>query len=214
MRKYFLTDCRSLELALDFPYESMLAEARALADRFVEHRSSESRGWDSLTLYGLSETQTGSWEEYGYASGQAAKQHMGWTAIADCCPVTVKYFQKTFPSNSYGRVRFMRVRSGGWIGPHTDTNTPLIDNVNLVLNNPRGCVWHWDDIDQDFDMVPGKAYGMNISYSHSIHNHSSEDRYHMIVSRHDDTEQWQSLLLAAALKAGVQGQFIESDILP
>jgi len=39
---------------------------------------------------------------------------------------------------------------------------------------------------------------MNISYEHSVYNNSTEDRYHLIVARHDSTDEWKALMETAA----------------
>ena len=56
-------------------------------------------------------------------------------------------------------------------------------------------------------MEPGGAYAMNISYGHNIVNNSTEDRFHLIVARHDSIEDWKALINNAANNAGVTGHY-------
>ena len=105
----------------------------------------------------------------------------------------------------------MLVEAGGWIGPHTDTTHRLVENINMSLSNPAGCIWRWGDGEELF-MEPGSAYAMNISYEHAIYNNSDEDRFHIIVARHDSTDEWRNLIDTAAAKAGVTGHYIYHDI--
>jgi hypothetical protein len=208
MKEYFISSEKFVKLDIAFPYKEMLEEAKSLRHRFVPHRDGESQGWESLTLHGLGEDKTGSWEDYGYAHGGDAAKDMFWTDAAKECPVTTDFFLNHFPSKKYGRIRFMLLKPGGHIGKHSDSRFPLLENINLVLNNPEDCIWHWDD--GTTFMEPGVAYAMNVHYNHSVYNNSNEDRYHMIVVRHDSTDEWKHLID----KTGAVGEYVVSDYLP
>lgn len=213
MKEYFKSNAKFLKLDIPFPYEAMLAEAKALRHRFIPHRDGESNGWESLTLHGLGEDKTGSWADYGYISGADAGKDMHWTPASDACPVTKEFFLNQFPCKQYGRVRFMLLRAGGHIGLHSDSSIPLVENINMVLNNPAECIWKWGD-GETFEMLPGNAYAVNIHYMHSVYNNSNEDRYHIIVARHDALPEWKTLVDKAAVEQNVTGQYIELGDLP
>jgi len=216
MKEYFETDTKFLKLDISFPYEDMLKEARALKDRYTEHRGDESsKGWKSLSLYGLDEHRHENWDEYGYATAADAAKDFKWTQAALDSPVTMNFLLNHFPSKHYGRVRFMLLEAGGCIDWHNDSNSGirLAENINMALNNPDGCIWYWGDGEQTF-MEPGSAYAMNISYDHMIKNDSHEDRYHLIVARHDSTDQWKELIIKAASESNAQGKFITLNDLP
>lgn len=213
MKDYFQSDVKYLKLDISFPYEAMLSEAKALHHRFVLHRDGESNGWASLTLHGLGEDKSGSWMDYGYKSGEDAGKDMFWTSAADDCPVTTNFFKNSFPSKRFGRIRFMLLQAGGYIGLHSDSRLPLVENINMVLNNPTECKWKWGD-GEVFDMVPGNAYAVNLHYQHSVYNESNEDRYHVIVARHDALPEWKTLVDKAAKAQNVTGQYIQLKDLP
>jgi hypothetical protein len=215
MKEYFQTTAKFLKLDIPFPYEEMLDEARALRDRYIAHRDhdNEHKGWLSLTLYGLDDQKTESWEDYGYKSGGDAAKDFKWTQSAKDSPVTMNFLLNHFPSKQFGRVRFMLVEAGGYIGMHNDSRRPLAENINMPLNNPKECIWHWGD-GEEFFMEPGSAYAMNIHYDHMIMNNSNEDRYHLIVARHDATPEWKALVDKAAAEACVTGEYIMLDALP
>jgi hypothetical protein len=65
-------------------------------------------------------------------------------------------------------------------------------------------------------MEPGGIYAMNISYYHSIVNNSHEDRFHLIVARHDSTPQWKQLLDQAAVRQEETGRYftLPPEVLP
>ena len=212
MKHYFVSDAKSLKLDIPVPFKEMLEEARALKSRFTDHRGGDSHsGWKSLALYGLDEARHENWDEYGYANAIEAAKDFKWTEAAKQCPVTMNFLLNTFPCSKYGRVRFMLIEPNGWIGPHSDTKHRLLENINISLSNPDGCVWKWEDGEELF-MEPGSAHAMNISYTHAIYNNSNEDRFHLIVARHDSTDEWKALIDQAAKEANVTGHYILHEI--
>jgi len=214
MREYFASKAKYLDLNIEFPYEEMLEEARSLRYRFSQHRDTESKGWHGLVLHGLDEHKTGAWKQYGITDPQEASRLMHWTEASDLAPVTKNYFLNHFPCNKYGRIRFMLLEAGGHINYHSDSKGPLIDNISFVLNSPEGFVWKWQDGSPDLKMEPGHAYAMNIHYYHGLWNNSDEDRYFVIMSRHDSLPEWKKLMLDAAERQGVEGEFVTIDYLP
>jgi hypothetical protein len=215
MKEYFQSEGRYLKLDVPMPYTEMLAEAFALIDRFTPHRSGDygHDGWESLTLHGLGWDKHENWSDYGYKKGKDASNDMYWTEIADLCPITTKWLKEVFPSNKYGRVRFMLLRAGGNISMHKDSSIKLIENINVALNNPTGCKWVWGD-GEELVMEQGGVYAMNLYYHHSVVNNSNEDRMHMIIARHDATDEWKKLIDDAATKQGIAGEYIVIDELP
>ena len=215
MKEYFQSEGRYLKLDIPMPYSEMLAEAFTLIDKFTPHRSGDynHEGWESLTLHGLGWDKHENWSDYGYKKGKDASNDMRWTEIADLCPVTTKWLREVFPCNTYGRVRFMLLRAGGRISMHNDSSIKLIENINVALNNPFGCKWIWGD-DEELIMEQGGVYAMNLYYHHSIVNNSNEDRMHMIIARHDATDEWKKLIDDAANKQGITGEYIVIDELP
>lgn len=213
MKHYYVSDAKFLKLDIPVPHEQMLKEAQALKLRFTEHRDDEGKHskWKSLALYGLGESLHENWNEYGYTSAVEAAKDFKWTPAADECPTIMHFLRNTFPCKRYGRVRLMLVEAGGWIAPHNDTKHRLLENINISLSNPQGCIWNWGDGESVF-MEPGGAYAMNISYEHSIVNNSTEDRYHLIVARHDSTDEWRTLIDQASAKANVTGKYVYHEI--
>lgn len=211
-KDYFLTKERFLILDIQYPYQEMLEEAKRLSHRFIPYRNDESNGWESLTLYGLSEDKTSNYFDYGYQYEDDAMKEYCWTVAAHECPVTMNFLKNVYPSKQLSRTRFMKLKAGGWVAPHSDTTIALIDNVNLVLNNPDKCVWQWGD-GGEMLMVPGVAYGMNTHYVHGLRNDSNEDRYHMIVQRLDSTNEWKEIINTAVAKVHGSGDYHTHDTL-
>jgi hypothetical protein len=162
MREFFISKSKYLDLGIEFPYKEMLEEAKSLRSEYHQHRGGESSGWYGLVLHGLDENKTGDWRQYGITDPQTAKEMMHWTSVSDLAPVTKKYFENRFPCNSYSRIRFMLLEAGGFIGYHSDSKGPIIDNTSFVLNSPEGFSWKWKDGSPDLKMIAGHAYAMNI----------------------------------------------------
>lgn len=90
MKDYFICSAKYLVLDIKFPFKEMLEEAKRLKNRFVPHRSKISQGWESLTLHGLGEDKTSSFEDYGYSNGGDAAKDMFWTKAAEDSPAAPK----------------------------------------------------------------------------------------------------------------------------
>jgi hypothetical protein len=204
-REYLISEARYLKLDIPIPYEAMLSEAVTLRSKFIEYRDGDATGWYSLPIVGKSSTEPYAWNEY-YSSAKEAAPNMQFTEVSKQCPATVDWLKTVYPSNSYARVRFMLLEAGGAIGFHKDTDYSILGAVNIALNNPKKCAWHWRDESQ-LEFCPGDAYAMNISYEHSITNPSNEDRYHMIVHHYDSTTAWKQIMQNAMEKYETQGHF-------
>jgi len=185
-REYLFSDAKCLKLDLPVPYEAMAEEAKALRSKFILYRNDD-----------------------GYAHNEAAKD-LHWTEIAEHCPVTVNWLKTVFPSNQFGRVRFMLLEAGGFISPHIDSPVSIPEPVNVALTNPEECNWIWGDGDI-LHFPPGTAYAMNISYEHSVYNNSDEDRYHLIIHHHDSTPEWKDMMKLALEKQDESGYFYYSQ---
>ena len=206
-RDYLVSDAKYLKLDLRIPFNEMLREAQALRSQFVPYRSSyNNKGWHSLPIIGKSSQDPYAWDQYNYASAKEAAVDMQWTKISDACPITTQWLKTQYPSQSYGRVRFMLLEAGGYIDFHKDTDHSILGAINIALNNPQGCQWHWRD-GLSLQFQPGDAYAMNISYEHSVRNDSDQDRYHMIVHHYDSTEAWKQLVTISLKEYNVQGHF-------
>lgn len=209
-REYLESTARSMKLDIEVPYQQMLVEAKRLREFYSPyHQGSDYRhqGWHTLTLHGLGDDKPLAWKGYGYTDGHKAADDMDWTSWANYCPATKKWLEQSFPSNKYGRVRFMLLEAGGFIAPHHDGDDSYLEAVNISLNNPAGCAWYWKD-GTTVDFTEGNAVSVNISYEHEIRNDSNEDRYHMIIHHYDSTTEWKELMTRSMEKENVQGNFL------
>jgi len=174
-----------LELDIELPsFEYAPAE-----QYYVPHREGESEGWSSCCLHGIRTDATQNWPEY--VSEETASTYR-WTELSYQVP-TATNFWKTFPSDNFKRVRYMKVSAGGYIGEHSDApgrgyipGEPVDYDplelgcpVNIAIVHPDNC--HM--ILKDYGVVPfkpGKAFLVNIRHNHCVVNLSNEDRIHMI----------------------------------
>jgi len=206
-RDYLISDLKYLKLDLKFPYTESYEEIKNLKDLFVEYRSTyKTHGWASLPIVGKSSKDPYAWDVYGYKDAKDAAPDMQWTEIADLCPTTTKWLKETYPSELYGRTRFMLLEAGGIIEPHKDTDYSVLGAINIAITNPKGCYWKWDD-GETLEFEPGDVYAMNLSYTHSVVNESNEDRYHLIIHHYDSTEEYLRLMLKSLENINAKGSF-------
>ena len=180
----------------DVPYQEMLHEAISLDHLFVKHRSSDSRGWSSLAIHGISSQHTDHYAVYPeYANLSNDAVPYVWTEIQDRCPVTVEYFKNVFPYDVYHRIRFMKLDPGGYILPHSDSPDLSLRAVNLSLNNPVDC----DFVFEKYGVVPfcnsGSAFLVANGYRHAVRNLSNQARYHIIVHGYATTQPYYDLVV-------------------
>jgi Aspartyl/Asparaginyl beta-hydroxylase len=183
-----------LKLPFEMPHEAMLAEAQSLYESFVPQKLQQgiAGDWNSLCVHGLSSAHTAHHKVYGFR--YASEAPYDWTDICKFCPVTHSFFRDTFGYQSYHRIRFMLLKPGGYIVPHSDTVEDRLDAINIALNQPEDC---------DFVMagagvvpfVPGRANMMSVSRRHMVWNRSNENRFHMIVLGVRDPAVWDQIVL-------------------
>ena len=179
-----------LELDIEYPYEEMYQEAKAIRHLFVKHRDQDHgrnniasrnrhKGWRSLCIHGISAEKTNHFAQYGYSSNKETPYR--WTEIADKCPVTTNFFKKLFPFKNYWRLRFMLLEPKGFITPHVDTFDAKLSPINMALNHPEGCLMKMEGHDGYVPFKPGSAMLLDVGNTHAYINKSNEDRYHIIV---------------------------------
>ena len=206
-REYLISDLKYLKLNISFPHDEAYDEIVNLKNKFIEYRSTyKTQGWASLPIVGKSSTEPYAWNVYGYKDAREAAPDMQWTEIADLCPVTTKWLQEVYPSNSYARTRVMLLEAGGVIEPHKDTEHSVLGAVNIAITNPKDCVWKWQD-GETLEFKPGDVYAMNLGYVHSVVNPSQEDRYHLIIHHYDSTPKYLKLLKRSLKEQNAKGRF-------
>lgn len=176
-------------LELDLKIPELTNECAAAEKYYVPHREGESQGWDSCCIHGIRTDTTQNWPEYvEYETDDIYK----WTELSNEVPLTTQFW-KSYPSEKFKRVRFMKLAPGGYIAPHSDApgrgyipGEPLDYDplelgcpINIALIHPGDC--HM--VLEGFGKVPfaaGKAFLINIRHVHAVVNFSSYERVHMI----------------------------------
>lgn len=165
----------------DTDWESMYQEAKRLEKQYVHHRASESKGWQSLCIHGLSSIHTDHHPYYGFPDRETAPYR--WTDVADWCPTITNFFKNIFGYTEYARIRIMKLEAGGYIEPHQDIDNyeeSKLGPINIALNNPDGCKFYMQDVGY-LPFKQGSVIKLNLYNKHCVYNNSNEDRYHLIV---------------------------------
>lgn len=174
-----------LELDLNFDLDSWKHEAKQAS--FFDHRGDLHPGWNSCCIHGIDIDKTKNWDQYDYTSENEVDYK--WTEISNHTPI-IKKFWEDFPYESYTRIRFMELKPGGIISPHSDA--PIGSKVdlskagvpiNIAIIHPDNC--HMTLEGQG--IVPwseGKVIMLNVRYKHSFMNKSDQSRIHLIAHGH------------------------------
>ena len=165
-----------LELDIKVPTKEILKEYLNVQSEVILHRSDDKilgakhKGWKSLVLHGVDKHSTEDVE--GIST---------WTEIADKCPKTVQWIKDNFITNeNTGRIRFMHIDPGGYILPHHDREQKKLQEINVAIQQPEGCVFQF----LERGVIPfkeGKAFIIDISNTHMVYNNSNQMRLHMIL---------------------------------
>ena len=163
--------------------EKAFREAMSLAHLFVPHRTSESQGWKSLCLHGLSSQEVRPYYKYGYKSEDETPYQ--WTAASDKTPELRRWLNALMDRDFYHRfhrVRLMWLEPGGYIDFHSDRSLDekSLSPMNMAINMPQNCKWifkNWGSV----DFLPGTPIAVDISETHGVWNLSEEPRIHIIV---------------------------------
>jgi hypothetical protein len=176
-----------LRLDLDFDLEIWKEEALSIRNQLVEHREGEGhQGWRSCCLHGIDIEKTGHWTRY--AAKESGVEYK-WTDLKTKVP-NIYEFWKMFPTERYARLRFMELEPGGYISPHCDapsglknTEFDMMDHmipINVAIIHPDDCYMQLEN----YGRVPwseGAGFVVNITDTHSVHNHSHRPRMHIIA---------------------------------
>lgn len=170
-----------IKLNIDVPAEQMYEEAIKLKEYFTEYRETNSNGWKSLCIHGITSSHIYDYTHYDeYKNLDQDNVPYRFTDISNKCPITVNFLKKTFFNTGFFRVRYMLLEPGGYIEPHVDMPKKTLAPINIALNNPKNCIFKM----KGYGYVPlstGQAFMLDTSNEHIVYNGSSEPRIHLIV---------------------------------
>lgn len=165
-----------LHLDMDVPVNEIFNEWQGVSDRAVLHRAYDThlnaynKGWKSLSLYGVADTDT-----------ETSNGNLSWTTAASLCPKTVQWINENFIIGpNTGRIRFMLLEPMGVIVLHKDRDIKGLYEINIPITNPIGCRFRF----KNYGTVPfdkGGMFLMDVSNEHFVYNDSSQPRIHIIV---------------------------------
>lgn len=172
-----------LEIKVPFDTTKWGEEASRVEPYYVKHRGAEEHdGWSSCCLHGLGVDKTNGYEFY-----QDADSGYDWTELTTVTP-TITEFWKSFPAESYKRIRFMKLAAGGKINLHRDCEPEDLKGLdpfehdlalNLAIVHPEGCIMKVNN--KVVPWVSGMSILLNVSKDHEVVNNSDQDRIHMIA---------------------------------
>jgi hypothetical protein len=178
------TEIPWIELDIKFDVDVWKQQILEVEPFYQEYRESNSEGWSSCCLHGLSVDKPYTADNYGYDEYKAPYLY---TDLAYKTPIITDFWKNQFPAERYTRIRFMKLNPGGFIDWHNDGQLPdgvdpldVALPINLAVLHPVNCTMKIED-----KVVPweeGKVFMLNVSKNHAVFNHSSKPRIHMIAN--------------------------------
>ena len=185
-----------LELDIEIDVAQWQKELEGVKDRFVPQPDQPNQiFYESCTLHGFSPKHTMHYSNYvDYTEPLPPENEMPyyWTDIADKCPTITNFWKNEFPLEQWDRVRFLKIRSGGYIGVHRDMTLDQSEywdilnmefGINMSITHPEGCET-WFEGYGKVPWKPGKFFLHNVSKIHWVKNFTAHDRVHMIPMGH------------------------------
>ena len=178
--EWIITESNLPYIPLYIPGQWPMLASEAMEATYHEHRDTDSSGWSSVCIHGISQSHTDHYQVYDeYKQMSNNEVPYDWTDID--APYTKFWLQEYFPYDVYHRVRFMKVKPGGYILPHSDGSEYRLNAVNVGIWNPKGCQL----VVKDKGTVPfnqmGSIFLFANNFEHAVFNNSDKDRYHMII---------------------------------
>jgi hypothetical protein len=173
-----------IELEIKFNLDEFKKELLNVEKYYIPHRDDGiNQGWESCCLHGIGIDKTQYWKKYIDNEDFDIYQ---WTEIGKKTPKILEFWKNRFPIQNYERIRFMKLKSKGFIAKHSDYTgmagyNPLIHgcSFNLAIDHPKDCYM----VIEGFGIVPikeGKLFFINTTHKHALVNFSNQDRIHMI----------------------------------
>jgi len=182
-----------LELDIDIDLPTWQQEVENISDAFVGHPDQIFQMlYESCTLHGLSSKHTMHYTKYldplPDPIPSELEMNYTWTELCERCPTITNFWKNEFPIEQWLRVRFLKMKAGGYIGIHRDMTleqgkmwNPLTMEfgVNMSITHPEGCETWFEGFGK-VPWKPGKFFLHNISKIHWVKNFTAEERVHMI----------------------------------
>ena len=157
--------------------------------KFYHHpRGPLNKGWMVHTLYGYGEDKTLSYLEYRDIN----PKNRHWSAALEYLPKTLEFI-RSLPYSQVYDVRFLLLKPGGYIHPHTDMPRMCLDPLNIPIHFPENCFFKFRKFGY-VPMVNGRAFVINIGYEHGVWNLSDEPRLCLCIYGKKNSDFYQRLV--------------------
>lgn len=192
------SNIKTLKLDIDNNLFELKKEILPLLSISTDHRSDESAGWRSATLYGYSSIMTESDEHY-HSQGIKLPIKKRWTSLSYFFPKTKEWILKNIPFTNFGRIRIMIVEPGGYVLPHKDfPNGSCLAGVNVAICHPTEVKYVVGG--EEVVWKEGDSRLIDIGSIHEIQNHSNDPRVHLIIHS-DPIDQWSNEMMKIVCKS-------------
>lgn len=138
---------------------------------------------DILLRYSAPEKHEHNADPLALVNDTALQLYPAWHELPEARPVIFNLMRR-FEGISLGRVIIARLPPGGTIAPHADdygTYANRDDGMrfHVAVQGLPGCLFHCGG--ETITMHTGSAFWFDHRATHSVENHSSDDRIHLLV---------------------------------
>lgn len=168
----------------------------------------------------LSDYHDGNWQSISlHAPGGARANQLshgeafaGTEALARC-----EYVPEVLASlpGRKNRVRFLRLRAGGEIFPHSDPMhqiDPDLVRIHVPVRTNPGVTFRVNGV--QLEMQPGETWFVDVRFRHSVKNAGSDDRVHLVVDLVADAGVRELMATAHSLGQGYLSGYFLKHALP
>ena len=182
-----------IDLGIEFDHRGALAEATALADRFVAYQSDPRygiTGWRGLALQALDgdPAHVATTEEDAGVCQDQSRYRL--TDVAARCPITMALLERLLDFDNCRTVAFLMLFPGARITVHVDgVGPPVMRSLSVALNMPPGCRLvidcNPDGSDNPYTRTApfrdGSVLLLNVAKQHYVVNDSDVPRIHVVA---------------------------------
>ena len=138
---------------------------------------------DILLRYSAPEKHEHNADPLALVNDTALVMYPAWHELPEVRPVIFNLMRR-FEGVSLGRVIIARLPPGGTIAPHADDYGDYAQRddgmrFHVAVQGLPGCLFHCGE--ETVTMATGSAWWFNHKATHSVENHSIDDRLHLLV---------------------------------
>jgi hypothetical protein len=182
----------ALRLSPRFDPARLASDLSRMDDSWWENHLSDYHdgNWQSISLFA-----PGGWRSNQFSGGAA----FAVTEALQRCDYVPQVIDSI--PGAKNRIRFLRLRAGGEIFPHSDPMhqlDPAMVRIHVPVQTSPAVAFYVHGV--RLQMLPGETWFVDVRFRHSVHNTGTTDRVHLVIDAVANSEL--RAMLEAADSAG------------